>query len=115
MLRIAQLDPSRAGDGGARINKIGRVEDAGAVLALIAARSLVTAMRAGADNIAIGKEAIVVDRKDLSRGAFFEQSVPIELMIEVLGDFVVLGRMGSAEMIEREAEAVSQLFLDRMH
>src|SRR5204863_9244649 len=101
MLRITQLDISGAGDSRARANKIGRIENTGAVLTLIAARAFVAAMRARSDHVAVGEKAFVVDRIDLRGRALLEQAVLIELMIEVLGDLVVLRRMGAAEVIER--------------
>src|SRR5213075_1877324 len=52
----SQFEIGRTRDSGARIDQIRRIEDAGAVLALIAASPLVTTVGAGADNVAIGKE-----------------------------------------------------------
>src|SRR3954467_12269489 len=115
MLRIAQLEIRRTRNRGARIDQIRRIEDAGAVLALIAAGPLVTTVGAGADNVAIGKETFVVDRIDLSRSSLLQQTILIELMIEGLRDPMVLGRTRAAEVIKGKAEAVAEILLDRMH
>src|SRR2546423_5279034 len=115
MLRIAQLEIGRTRDSGARVDQISRIEDAGAVLALIAAGPLVTTVGARADNVAIGKETFVIDGIDLSRSSLLQQTILIELMIEVLRDLVVLGRMRAAEVIKGKAEPVAKILLDGMH
>src|SRR5438270_1906237 len=97
---VAEFDVGRAGDGGARIDEVGRVQDAGAVLALIAARAFVATMPACPDDITIGKKASVIDRVNLAGNALFQEPIAIELMIEMLRDLVVLGRMRSAKVIE---------------
>jgi hypothetical protein len=47
-------------------------------------------MRTGPHDIAIREKAFVIDRIDLSRRSLFQETVLIQLMIEVLGDLVVL-------------------------
>ena len=42
-----------------RIDQVDRIEHAGAILALVAARPVIAAMRTGADDIAVGQEAAV--------------------------------------------------------
>src|SRR2546421_7962423 len=115
MLRVAQLDVGRPGNGGARIDQVRWVKDAGAVSTLVAAGPLVTAMRAGADDVTIGEKAPVIDRVDLSRRSLFQERILIELVIKVLRDLVVLRRMGPAKVIEGETETVSEIFLQDMH
>src|SRR2546421_9777289 len=115
MLGVPQLEIGRAGDGGARVDQVGRIKNAGAVLAVVAARAFVAAVAAGPDNVAIGKETLVIDGVDLSRGSLFQEAILIQLMIEVLRDLVVLGRMGTAKVVEGKAKAVAQILLDSMH
>src|SRR5436309_15703649 len=115
MLRVAQLEIGRTRDSRARVDQVGRIEDAGAVLALVAARTFVAAVAAGPDNVAIRKETLVIDGVNLSRGSLFQEAILIQLMIEVLCDLVVLRRMGTAKVIEGKAEAVAEILLDGMH
>src|SRR3954464_15739921 len=115
MLRIAQLDIRRTGNRRARIDQVGGIEDASAILALIAAGTFVSAMPAGTDDIAIREKPFVVDRVNLGRCSLGEEVVLIELMIKVLGDLVVLRRMRTPEMIEGETKAIAEILLDRVH
>src|ERR1044071_2808421 len=52
VFRIAQFDVGRTGNGGARVDQVGWIENAGAVFALIAPGAFVPAMPAGADHVA---------------------------------------------------------------
>ncbi len=54
--RISMSERTR--QGRARVVQIGGIEHAGAVLALVAARALIAAIRTGADDIAIRQEAL---------------------------------------------------------
>ena len=63
------------------------------MLALIAAGSFIAAMLAGADNVTVRQKAAVIDRVDLPGNSFFKEAVLIQLMVEVLGDLVVLRRV----------------------
>src|SRR5437870_921709 len=98
-----------------RINQIGWIKDTGAILALIAPGSLIAAVLAGSDNVSIRQKAAIVDGIDLACYSFFEKTVLIELMVEVLGDLVVLGRVGPAERIKRKPKPFSELSLDSVH
>ena len=115
MLRVAGLDVSRSGNSRARIDQIRRIEDAGAVLALIAARSLITAVLAGADDISIRQEPTIIDRIDLPGNSFLEKAILDELMIEMLGDLVVQTRVRAPEQVERQSKAVSEILLQIVH
>src|SRR6476620_5331415 len=108
MFRIAQLDIGRTGNGRARVDQVGRIEDAGAIFALIAAGAFITAMPAGADDVAVREKSFVVDRVNLGRRPLRQEAVLIELMIEMLGDRVVLGRVRTAEVIERKSKAIAE-------
>jgi len=82
---------------------------------LIAPGSLVTAILAGADNVSIRQKAAIVDGINLACYSFFEKAVLVELMVKVLGDLVVLGRVRPAERIEGEPKPFSELLLDSVH
>ncbi|MHC2424351.1 hypothetical protein ACVIST_001096 [Bradyrhizobium elkanii] len=82
------------------------------MVALIAARAGVAAMRTGAEHVAVGQEAPVGRREHLSRGACFDQPGVIEPTIEVLRQRMIVRRAGAAEMIEGEAEAPVDVGLD---
>ena len=98
-----------------RINQIGWIKDTGAVLALVASGSLIAAILAGSDHVSIGQKAAIVDGINLACNSFFEKAVLIELMVKVLGDLVVLGRVRPAERIERKSKPFSELPLDSVH
>ncbi len=94
-------------DRAARLDQVGRVKLLGAVLALIATSLVVAAVRAGALDIAIRKEATIGDRIDLLFGDFLDQSVFRQLARKMLGQRAVLRRRRSPEMVERQAKAVA--------
>ena len=113
--RLAHLEPGRAGDRGARVDEVGGVELLGAVLALVAAGAVVAAVRAGALDVAVGQEAVVVDREDLAFGDLGDEAGIGEAAGEVLGQAVVLRRGGAAEMVEGESEAAGEVGLNLVH
>ena len=78
---------------------------------MIAPGPVIPAMRASADDVTVRQKAAIVDRVDLARDAFLEEAILVELMVEMLGDLVVLLRVRAAEGIEGKSEAVAQLFL----
>ena len=59
MRAVADLDVARTRKRRTRMDEIGGIEHARAVLALVAARALIAAMRACADDIAVRQEALV--------------------------------------------------------
>ena len=59
VLRLAHLEVGAPGDGRPRVDQVGGVEHPGAVLALVAAGVRVAAVRAGADDVAVGQEPAV--------------------------------------------------------
>src|SRR5690242_12438671 len=61
-------------------------------------------MRAGADHIAVGKEAVVRDAEDLLQRPLLDKTVFLESREEVLRQRVIARRRGAAEMIERQIE-----------
>jgi hypothetical protein len=84
MLRIADFDFRRAADSRARIDEIGRIEHAGAVLALIPARLLIAAMRAGTNHVSVGKEAVLCPAVDLLRHSLFDEPHLPQRLREIL-------------------------------
>jgi hypothetical protein len=108
--RVADLDIAAAGDGRVRVDQLDRIEQRSAIVALVAAGFFVAAVRAGALDIAIRQEALVVDGVDLFRGALVDQAVVFERVGEVLGELAV-GRVGrAAEPVERQAKACAHRF-----
>ena len=110
---LAHLEVGRARDRRARLDQVGRVELLGAVLALVAARPRIAAVRAGADDVAVGQEAAVGDRVDLPLGHLGDQPGVGEPAGEMLGQAVVLRARRAAEVVERQPEALAELLLDR--
>ena len=82
---------------------------------MVAARSFVAAILAGADDVSIRQEAAIVDGINLACHSFLEKAVLVELVVKVLGDLVVLRGVRSAEGIKRKFELFSELLLDSMH
>ena len=100
------------GDGGPRVDQVRRLEQARAVLALVAVGALVAAVRAGADDVAIGKKAPVVERIDLVGDPLLEHAVVAKLLGEVPGELGVLRRRAPPEVVERQAETPREVGLD---
>ena len=61
MARIAHLDVFRAGNLRIRRDQIGRLQQAAAIVALVAARTLKLAVRARPLDIAVGQETRIID------------------------------------------------------
>ena len=106
VLGLPDLQVGGAGDRGARVDQVGGVQDAGAVLALVAAGLVVAAVRAGALDIAVREETAVGGRVDLADRPLLDEAVLVEAAGEVLGDLHVLRAGAAAEVVEREREAV---------
>ena len=92
MFGFPHFEIGRAGNGRARVDQVGRVELLGAFLALVATGRGVAAVGAGAGDVAVGQEAVVVDGEDLLFGHLLDQAVIREASGEVLGQAVVAGR-----------------------
>ena len=110
---LADLEVGRSRDRRARLDQVGGVELLGAVLALVAARPRIAAVRAGADDVAVGQEAAVGDRVDLPLGHLGDQPGVGEPAGEMLGQAVVLRARRAAEVVEGQPEALAELLLDR--
>src|SRR5690606_3048844 len=92
----------------------GRVQQAAAVVALVAARLFVGAVGAGPFDIAVGQEAGVVDRLDHPVHALLDQAALFQHLGEVLGQAGVRGVGAAAENVEGQAEGLAGLLLDLM-
>ena len=79
MRGIADLDLLRSRHRRARIDQVDGIEHARAILALVAARAVIAAMRTGADDVAVRQEAAVGDGIDLLRRAHVEIAALPEL------------------------------------
>ena len=115
VLRLAHLKIGGAGNGRAGIDQVGRVQLLGAVFALVAPRTVIAAVRAGAFDVAVGQEAVVGDREHLLFAHLFDQPVFGQLAGEMLGQAVVALAGRAAEMIEGQAEAIGDALLHGVH
>ena len=115
MLRLTDFQVGGAGDRRAGIDQVGRVQLLGAVFALVTARRLVAAVRAGAGDVAVGQEAVVVDGKDLLFTDFGDEAILGEFPGEMLGQAVVPLAGRAAEMVEGQTEALGDLGLHGVH
>ncbi len=113
MRRIADLDVLRSRNRRARIDQIDRIQHAGAVLALIAARPVVAAMRTGADHITVGQEAAVGRRIGLLGGAQFQKSALPERAREMLCQLMVLRAGRTPEIVPGQPKSVARSFCTR--
>jgi hypothetical protein len=93
------------------IDQIRRVQELGAVLALVAAGALIAAVGAFALDIAVGQEAAVVLGVDLIDLALLDEAVFIEFGGEMLRQFVIVGGGAAAEIIEGDVEALIDVAL----
>ena len=103
VLGLADLEVGRARDRRARLDEVGRVELLGAVLALVAARPRIAAVRTGPLDVAIGQEAPVGGRVDLLLRHLRDQPGVGQPAGEMLGQRVVLRARRAAEMVEATA------------
>jgi hypothetical protein len=86
VLGLPHFQVGAAADGRARVDQVGRVKLLGAVFALVAAGGFVAAVRAGAGDVAVGQEAVVVDGEDLlfadfSRSGRFRRACPAKCWV----------------------------------
>ncbi|MPL95483.1 hypothetical protein SDC9_41654 [bioreactor metagenome] len=115
VLRLAHLEIGRARDHRARVDQVDRVELLGAIVALIAARRGIAAVRAGALDVAVGQEAAVGDRIHLLFRHLADQPVLGQDLGEMLGQHPVLRRGGAAEVVEAQPETGGDLGLHLVH
>ncbi len=112
VLGLAHFEVAAARDRRACVDQVGRLEQPCAVLTLVAARVRVAAMRTGADDVAVGQEAAVIDRINLRQRPLLDEAGVVEAVVEMVGQLVVLRRRAAAEIIEAEREITVDLRLD---
>ena len=98
-----------------RVDQVDRVQLLGAIVALVATGAVETAVGAGAFDVAVGQVAAIGGRIHLGFRDFADQPLVCQNARELLGQRVVLGRGGAAEVIEGQAEAVRDPGLDIVH
>ncbi len=114
MLAFADFQVRAARDRRAGLQKVRRIQQPGAVLALIAARLVIAAMRAGSLDIAVRQETAIINGIDLARHPLIDKAVFEKLLAEMLGQFLVLLRGRAAEIIEGEVEGSAEISLNLM-
>ncbi len=107
------LAAAQHGDGAAqrriRVLQLGRVVDRAAVLARIAVLVLGAAARALALDEAVGQEHRLHRVEELLDRLHVDQLVLAQRQVDLLGERVVLRRIGGAPVVERDVEAVQVL------
>ena len=109
---LALFEVGRSRDRRPRVDEHRRLELAGAVLALVAARLLVPAVGTGALDVAVGQEASIGVGVDLPDDPLLDVALGVEALGQVLGELVVGDVRGAAEVVERQPEAGSEVALD---
>ncbi len=109
---VADFEIGRAGHGRIGLDQVRGIEQAAAVVALVAPGGPMATVRTGPFHIAVGQEALVVDRIDHPIGAFFDQAVVFQHVGEVLGQLMVLGRGGPSEPVPGQAEFAAEPVLN---
>ena len=82
------------------ILEVERVQEVAAIVALVAARLFIGAVRADALDIAVGEKALIVERIDLPGRAFLDEAVLLERDGEMLRQPMIRRARGAAEMVE---------------
>ena len=100
------------GDRRPRVDQVRRLEQPRAVLALVAVGTLVAAVRAGADDVAVGEEPLVVEGVHLVGDPLLDHAVVAEPLGEVPGELGVLRRRAAPEVVERQPVAPREVGLD---
>lgn len=112
VLGLAHFEILRAGNLRIGLLEIGRLEQAAAIVALVAAGALEAAMGTGALDIAVRQETVVVDREDLVLDSLLDQPLLLEHLGEMLGQGDVRRIRGAAEHVIAQREALAGAFLD---
>src|SRR5690606_20402946 len=107
----ADLQLGAAAYGRAGLEEVGGVEEAGAVLALVAAGPVVAAVGAGADDVAVGEEATVDVGVHLLGLPLLDVAVGLQGGGDVAGQIVVRRCRAAPEVVPRQPEALAQLLL----
>ncbi len=112
MARVADLQVPAARHGGIRFDQVGRVQQAAAVVALVAPRADVAAVRTGALDVAVGQEAGVVDGVDHAIHPLLDEAVRLQHVGEMLGQAAVGFVRTAAEPVVAESEGLARPLLD---
>ncbi len=112
MTGVAHLQLPTARDRRIGVDQVRRVQQAAAVVALVAARADVAAVRTGALDIAVGQEAAVIDRIDHPVDPLLDQAVVLQHFREMLRQAAVGVRGRTAEPVVAEVEGLSGPLLD---
>ena len=112
--RVAHLQVLGARHRRIGIDQVGRIQQASAVVALIATRADMAAVGAGSLDIAVGQEAGVVDRIDHPIHPLLDQAVLLQRLGEMLGQAMVLRIRRPAEPVVAEPEGLTGGLLDLM-
>ena len=105
VLRVLQQRPG-TGEGGVGVDEVGRRIDLAAHLAVVAVLVLGVAVGAFALDVAVGQEHVLLGVEELLDGARLDQAVGLQVAVDLLREFVVLGRIGAAPVVEGDVEAV---------
>ena len=100
MFAVADLKVTAPADRRVRIDQVGGVEQAGAVLALVTACRLVPTVGTSANHVPIRQEAAFLSGVELLDNPLFDQPLISEPVAEVLGELAVLERGAAAEVVE---------------
>src|SRR5690349_16210654 len=112
MLAVAQLDVARARHRRAWIDQVRGIEHPRAILALIAARTIVAAMRTRAFDVAVRQEPPISARINLPRRANIEKPLLPKHFGEVLRQLAVLLARRAPPIFPRQTEPLAELLLN---
>jgi len=112
--RVPDLEIARARHRRIGIDQVGRVQQPPAVVALVAPRTDMAAVRTGALDIAVGQEAGVIDRIDHPVDPLLDQAVLLQNRGEMLCQPLIGRVRRPAEPVVAEAEGLARRLLDLM-
>ena len=104
------LDGHRTRDGAVRLDQFVGRERRSALLALVAIGTVIPALRARTDNIAVGQERFGLLVVILHRGLLDKLAVVVELAEEIRCGLGVDGRRGARIDVERHAQTLERPF-----
>ena len=111
--RLAQ-HRNRTGDRAARVDQVGGVQRAAALLALVAVGAIVAAVGAGPDDVAVGQKLSGLLVVILHRRLLGELALVVQRAEKVRGRLVMHGRRGARVDVERYAEPFERVLDDIM-
>ena len=99
-------------DAAARVDQLDGIQELAAVLALVPARVGVLAVGAGAQDVAVREEPLVLLAEGLAQDALVDVPVLVELREDVLRDLGVHRHGGAAEPVEGDVEPCVDVAVD---